>query len=180
MLAQIRAPGATDCQGSLSVSAIVFGGARSLASASVSVLAVLVSACSSTPTVQDLLPQAPKFEFRTLPPARNIRALGAPSLIGPDGSCVGPAQQAEFSGGGVALDMSECDVVQRAGPPANIDISTNARGQRSTVLTYLGGERPGIYRFVAGRLSSIERGPEPPAPEPPAKKRAPKKSAGAT
>jgi len=30
-------------------------------------------------------------------------------------------------------------------------------------LTYLTGERPGIYRFEAGRLDSLERVDEPPA-----------------
>jgi hypothetical protein len=158
--------------------AIVFGSAQRFLFAFTSTLAV--AACSGLPAAQDFLPQAPKLEFRTLPPTRPIRALGPPRLIGRDGSCAAPAQQPEFSGGGIALDMSECDVVERAGPPENIDISTNARGQRMAVLTYLGGERPGIYRFVAGRLVSIERGPELPAPEPPARKRTPKKSAGAT
>jgi hypothetical protein len=41
-----------------------------------------------------------------------------------------------------------------------------------------GGERPGIYRFVSGRLVGIERGAEPPAPERPTKKKPAKKSAG--
>jgi hypothetical protein len=137
-----------------------------------------VAACSgiNMPTTDDLIPQAPKFELKTLPPSRPIRPLGAPSLIGPDGSCSTPGTESEFVGGGIGLDMSECDVVQRAGAPDNIDISTNPRGDRAVVLTYARGERPGIYRFAAGRLFSIERGPEPPAPERPAKKKAKTKS----
>ena len=130
------------------------------------------------PTAYDLLPNAPKFEFRTLPPTRSLRALGPPSLIGPDGSCRAPTGESEFVGGGIALEMSECDVVQRAGQPDNIDISTGARGERAAVLIYARGERPGIYRFVSGRLVSIERGSEPPAPERPVKKKPAKSKSG--
>jgi hypothetical protein len=130
-----------------------------------------LGACSSLPAATDLMPQAPKFEFKTLPPARPIRALGAPSLIGPDGSCSAAPGPSEFIGAGIALDMSECDVVQRAGPPDSVDVSANARGERAVVLTYLRGERPGIYRFASGRLVSIERAAEPPAPERPTKKK---------
>ena len=130
------------------------------------------------PTPEDLLPNAPKFEFKTLPPSRPIRPLGAPSLIAPDGSCAAPSSNPEFAGSGVGLDMSECDVVQRVGVPDNIDISANPRGERAVVLTYARGERAGIYRFAAGRLVSIERvaEPAPAAPERPAKKKAKTKS----
>ena len=37
-----------------------------------------------------------------------------------------------------------------------------APGERATVITYIHGPRPGIYRFSAGRLTSIERAPEAP------------------
>jgi hypothetical protein len=65
---------------------------------------------------------------------------------------------------GIALDMSECDVVRRAGQPEKVDIGTNERGERTATLTYLRGTRPGIYHFTAGRLTSMERAPEPPPP----------------
>jgi hypothetical protein len=155
----------------------VCGFARFLRPALAPAFAVLAGACANT-TLYDLAPQAPKFEFRTLPPARAFRTLGPPAVINPDGSC--PAQTAqEFTGAGIALEMSECDVVQRLGQPSNIEGSANERGDRLMVLTYMGGERPGIYRFVAGRLVTIERGAEPPPPEQPAKKKKPaKKSTG--
>jgi hypothetical protein len=73
----------------------------------------------------------------------------------------------------VALDMSECDVVKRAGLPERVDIGANAGGERSATLSYILGPRPGIYRFTAGRLTSMERAPEPP-PQPKPVKRAPK------
>jgi hypothetical protein len=59
--------------------------------------------------------------------------------------------------------MTECEVVGIAGPAGKVEISTNERGERSVVMTYLQGAHPGIYRFVSGRLKSIERAPEPPA-----------------
>jgi len=139
---------------------------------SIVAIAASVAGCGgfTTPTVDDLLPNTPKFEFKTLPPSRPIRALGAPSLVGPDGSCAATTDP-EFVGPGIALDMSECDVVQRAGTPDNIDISASPRGDRAVVMTYAHGDRPGIYRFAGGRLVSIERGAEPPpAPERPKKK----------
>ena len=52
----------------------------------------------------------------------------------------------------------------------NLDIGANPAGQRTAVMTYLQGERAGIYRFVSGRLKSIERVAEPAAPARPAKK----------
>jgi hypothetical protein len=65
---------------------------------------------------------------------------------------------------GVAIDMSECDVVKRAGQAEKIDLGTNERGERTATLTYIQGPRPGIYHFTAGRLTSMERAPEPPPP----------------
>lgn len=64
----------------------------------------------------------------------------------------------------IALDMTECEVVRRVGAPENVQIGANERNERTAVLTYIHGARPGIYRFTAGRLTSMERAPEPPAP----------------
>jgi len=78
--------------------------------------------------------------------------------------------------------MTECEVVRRAGQVDKVDLAANDRGERSVVLTYLRGPAPGIYRFTAGRLTSIERAPEAPAaptaPEKPRKTTNPKKPAG--
>jgi hypothetical protein len=78
--------------------------------------------------------------------------------------------------GGVALGMTECDVVRRAGLPGNINIGAGDKGERKVVLTYLTGTWPGIYTFDSGRLRVVDRAPEPPAPaKPPAKKKNAKK-----
>src|SRR5207237_663806 len=60
---------------------------------------------------------------------------------------------------GIALGRSECEVARYTGRPDNVEISNDPRGDRTTVLTYVKGPRPGVYRFVAGRLSSVERAP---------------------
>lgn len=72
--------------------------------------------------------------------------------------------------GGVALGMTECQVVRRAGLPGNINISAGNKGERKVVLTYLAGNWPGIYTFDAGRLKIVDRAPEPPAAAKPRKK----------
>jgi hypothetical protein len=70
--------------------------------------------------------------------------------------------------GGIALGMTECDVVRRAGTPGNVNISAGDRGERKVVLTYLSGTWPGIYTFDAGRLKIVDRAPVPETPVKPA------------
>jgi len=82
-----------------------------------------------------------------------------------------PAQTAPLEPGGIALQMTECQVVRRAGHPERFEIGTDAHGERKVVLTYIRGERPGIYHFVAGRLKEIMRAPEPPRPPPKQKRK---------
>ena len=80
--------------------------------------------------------------------------------------------------GTVALGHTECDVVRGIGAPDNVNLSNNARGDRVAVVTWSQGPRAGIYTFTAGRLSSIERGPEPVVQPKPKSK--PKKKPAAT
>jgi hypothetical protein len=70
----------------------------------------------------------------------------------------------------IALEMTECDVVKRAGVAERAEIGTNDRRERTATLTYTSGERPGIYNFVDGRLKSMELGPDQPAASKTAKK----------
>ncbi|SHH00107.1 hypothetical protein [Bradyrhizobium erythrophlei] len=79
--------------------------------------------------------------------------------------------------GTVALGHTECDVVRGIGAPASVNLSNNGRGDRVAVVTYLQGQRAGIYTFTAGRLTSIERGPEPVEQPKTAKSKAKKKPA---
>ena len=75
----------------------------------------------------------------------------------------------------IGLDMTECDVVRALGAPQSFNIGRNERGDRKVVMVYMGNEHAGTYEFNAGRLTSLERGPEPPPakPEKPAKKKKP-------
>jgi hypothetical protein len=75
--------------------------------------------------------------------------------------------------GGVGLQMTECDVVNRIGPPERVEIGQNERSERTATLTYIRGARPGIYGFVGGRLATIERAPEPPPAQRPARPQRP-------
>jgi hypothetical protein len=76
---------------------------------------------------------------------------------------------------GLALGLSECDVIRRAGQPDNVNVGTDERGERSVVLTYSHGERAGIYRFRQGRLFTIERAQVAEEPKKPVKPKAPAK-----
>jgi len=61
--------------------------------------------------------------------------------------------------GGVSLGMSECTVARTLGTPSNVSISRSPKGKRRAVLTYNGGDRPGIYSFLSGRLIQIDATP---------------------
>ena len=92
-------------------------------------------------------------------PASAYQQPGAPQLVG-----------------GVALGMSECEVVRRAGLPGNVNIGVGMTGNRRVVLIYLSGPWPGIYTFDSGRLKVVDRVAEQPASpkEPPKTKKAKK------
>jgi hypothetical protein len=95
-----------------------------------------------------------------------------PSEAGPDAAAAPPPVATR----GVGLDMTECEVVTASGMPQSVNIGTNERGERTVIMTYMTAERSGTYRFVGGRLVSLERGPEPPRP-PQAQKKPTKKQA---
>jgi hypothetical protein len=86
-------------------------------------------------------------------------------------------------GGGVALGMSECDVVFRVGQPTTVQLGKNPNGDRTAVLTFQAGPRPGIYHFERGALMEMDSVQVSAAPPQPTKKNAvkatkpPKKSA---
>lgn len=83
----------------------------------------------------------------------------------------GAAAPAPTGMGGIALGMTECQAVRRAGTPSNVAISAGPGSQRRVVLTYLSGTWPGIYTFTGGRLKEVDAAPEQPKPKAPAKKR---------
>ena len=84
------------------------------------------------------------------------------------------ARPPEVRGGprGISLAMTECQVVSVAGYTDRVEVSANERGERLVTLTYLSGDRPGIYRFRGGRLVLMERVAEPPQTKKPQTKTA--------
>jgi len=102
-------------------------------------------------------------------PARPV-AQPAPAASAAPGSqaAAQPAAGAPSQlGGGVALGMTECDVVSRAGTPTTVQIGKNPNGDRTAVLTFNGGPRPGVYHFEHGTLVAMDRVATPePAPVP--------------
>ncbi len=60
--------------------------------------------------------------------------------------------------------MSKCRCVFRAGQPSSVQIGNTPYGDRTAVLTYRSGPRPGIYRFLRGSLTSMDRVAEQPPP----------------
>lgn len=161
-------------------------------------MTLLAAACSfDTPdfTPPNIVPRLESFTKNSLEfgqgaqPDTAVRPLTAADFINPDGQCAAaptaPAASAPPNAspdaapapilGGIALEMSECDVVRRAGQPDRFEFGTTDRGGRAVTLTYVNGPRPGIYRFAGGRLNSIEGSPQAPPPAKPAKKPAAKR-----
>jgi hypothetical protein len=136
-------------------------------------LATSLTACGS---IQNMMPDPANFKFpdrsTILPPTSSSYAapLSSTSAVRPadlvdaQGQCAGPtsADAASAPPRGVSLDMTECQVVRALGQPQAVDVAPQPGGQRRVVITYRTGERAGIYEFVDGRLTAIERGDEPP------------------
>lgn len=105
------------------------------------------------------------------PPLSPTTPVAQTDLVTADGACAGAPGQgdaaaAEGAGfGSVALGHTECDVVRSIGAPQNVALNANERGERVAVLTYMRGTHPGIYTFTRGRLTVVERAPEPAQPQ---------------
>jgi hypothetical protein len=124
----------------------------------------IVGACSADLSLNNVTlaskPETMLSQSGWRPFSANQGGLSAADLITPEGQCgAASAEQAASAVGGIALQMSECEVVRRAGPVERFDVATDSRGDRLVVLTYLHGPLPGMYRFTAGRLTGIERAP---------------------
>ena len=108
---------------------------------------------AQSPASDPINPRSNQALYLTAGPETGRRtASAAPNALPP---------QVRSGPSGIALQMTECQVVQVAGYTDRVEIGANERGQRAVTLTYLSGDRPGIYRFVGGRLASMERVAEP-------------------
>jgi hypothetical protein len=149
-------------------------------------LALLVAGCDDTARwfAKPLVNSNGGYTYSSLGETRQDRPITQNDLIDANGACpnyvaaapsasANPGEGAPPSpdtaallGGGVALGMSECDVVARLGQPTAVNPGRNPNGTRSLILTYQTGPRPGIYRFEGGRLAEMDRVEvPPPAPE---------------
>ena len=166
-------------------------------------LAPLIAGCSSA---SDLMSKDAEWFSRSgrlfirsvsidAPPLNPNTPVAADDLVSAEGACPGMAAPggpsdanaltngpdgapaAQPRGGSVALGHTECDVVRGIGAPDSVNLSSNPRGERMAVVTWLRGPRAGIYTFNAGRLSMVERAPEPVAPPRVSKPKAKKKAA---
>ena len=127
------------------------------------------------------------YQYADLQESRQARPVADADLVDASGNCPAPAapQQAggpaapppPVVGEGIGLGMTECDVVHRAGPPNSVQLGSNPNGERTAVLSYQSGPRPGVYHFERGRLMRMDRVevPEPPqvAKKKPAKTKKP-------
>jgi hypothetical protein len=141
--------------------------------------------------------QTSGYTFSDTQQAKQDRPITANDLISANGSCPPPAMaQAQPAPGGaspaaapaaapdsssllgepVGLGMSECEVVWRAGAPGNVELGQSPNGDRTVVLTYQSGSRPGIYRFVGGRLMEMDGVAATEAPPPQVAKKKPAKT----
>jgi hypothetical protein len=114
------------------------------------------------------------YTYSDLGDARRDRPITANDLVDGNGGCPRPVaassaqpgaagdDAATLLGQGVAIGMSECDVVQRLGQPNNVNLGQNSNGSRGAVLTYSAGPRPGVYRFDGGKLMEMDRVEQPP------------------
>jgi hypothetical protein len=109
-------------------------------------------------------------------PARTQPQTQAPANA-PGSPNPAPAPDAaSLLGVGVALGMNECDVVLRAGQPSSVQIGQNPNGDRTAVLTFNAGPRPGVYRFERGTLAQMDRAAQASNPPPPPEKKKASKS----
>jgi hypothetical protein len=133
----------------------------------------------------DVLGRGSGYTVSDLRESRKDRPITAADLVDGNGACAAPAavqptaespganpaptpDGASLLGGGISLGMSECDVVHRAGQPTAVQLGRNPNGDRTAVMTFNSGPRPGVYRFEGGRLMQMDRAEvQPPAPAAP-------------
>lgn len=108
-------------------------------------------------------PPAPAPPQPVSTPAAAPGSAPVAQAVGAGDSTAAPAAQSAPSllGTGVALGMTECEVVRRAGTPSSVQIGSTANGDRTAVLTFDRGPHAGIYHFQGGRLKIMESAAQP-------------------
>jgi hypothetical protein len=127
----------------------------------------------------DVVGRSNGYTYSDLGESRLARPVTDSDLVDASGSCpaaAAPGSNVSGPGEGVGLGMTECEVVARAGPPNSVQLGRNPNGERTAVISYQSGPRPGIYHFERGRLTQMDRvevAPPPQAKKKPAKTKKP-------
>jgi hypothetical protein len=125
----------------------------------------------------DVAGRSAGYTYSDLQESRQARPVSDSDLVDANGSCPAAAaagSDASASSEGVGLGMTECEVVARAGPPNSVQLGRNPNGDRTAIISYQSGPRPGIYHFERGRLMQMDRVEV--APPPPQAKKKPAKT----
>ena len=134
----------------------------------------------------DVAGRSAGYTYSDLQESRQSRPVTDSDLVDANGSCpaaAAPGSDASASSEGVGLGMTECEVVARAGSPNSVQLGMNPNGDRTAVISYQSGPRPGIYHFERGRLTQMDRvevAPPPQAKKKPAKTKKPASGNSAT
>ena len=131
-------------------------------------LAPLIGACSAdlSLSANSLKPTMQRPDWLSYSGSKQdftLRPVTANDLVGPQGQCApdplvagsppaGEEGSVPLVQGGIALQMTECDVVRRAGAPDNIQVGSNDRGEREAVLTYA---RACVRASIASRRAPL-------------------------
>jgi hypothetical protein len=111
--------------------------------------ALLLAGCSG----DGALPMYVKAETSAgLPP------VPPSALVSAEGTCADAPEGAAATK--LDFGLTECEVLRLVGPIDKVEIS-DTQGVRVVTMTVVAGAKPGIYRFEAGRLKSLEGTPEP-------------------
>jgi hypothetical protein len=114
----------------------------------------------------DIAGRSSGYTYSDLQESRQSRPVTDSDLVDANGGCPaaatppaagGQAAGPAAPGEGVGLGMTECEVVARAGRPNSVRLGSNPNGDRTAVLNYQSGPRPGIYHFERGRLMQMDR-----------------------
>jgi len=116
----------------------------------------------------DVAGRSAGYTYSDLQESRQARPVSDSDLVDANGSCpaaAAPGSDASASSEGVGLGMTECEVVARAGSPNSVQLGRNPNGDRTAVISYQSGPRPGIYHFERGRLTQMDRVEVAPPPQ---------------
>jgi hypothetical protein len=134
----------------------------------------------------DVAGRSAGYTYSDLQESRQARPVSDSDLVDANGICpaaAAPGSDASAASEGVGLGMTECEVVARAGSPNSVQLGRKPNGDRTAVISYQSGPRPGIYHFERGRLTQMDRvevAAPPQAKKKPAKTKKPATSNSAT